>query len=156
MERYLTQPLCSPAMAHIIDLASCDDGSPDMLVPTERVCRPLAGVKHQLYHPALPTLRRMDMDTVKCLLPDEHCQSSTYCSKGQAMSPPAAKSLLFAFGARVPGKTEILEEKAWGQVGDKRMREASPALYFLLGRSSKVWPLLPEQKNGDRDRACLP
>ncbi|CAO2610403.1 Testis, prostate and placenta-expressed protein [Lemmus lemmus] len=74
-------------MARIIDVVPWDDGSahvyasPAILLPLERVRHPLAGVKHQLYHPALPTLRRMDMDSVKGCLPDEHSQSSTYCSK---------------------------------------------------------------------------
>ncbi|OBS75229.1 hypothetical protein A6R68_14226 [Neotoma lepida] len=74
-------------MARIIDLEPWDDGSahmyvsPAILLPIERVRNPLAGVKHQLYHPLLPTLRRMDMDTVKGCLPDEHSQSSTYLSK---------------------------------------------------------------------------
>lgn len=76
-------------MARIIDLVPWDDGSthvyasPAILLPMERQRHPLAGVKQQLYHPALPTLRRMDMDTVRACLPDEHCQSSTYCRKGQ-------------------------------------------------------------------------
>lgn len=75
-------------MARIIDVVPWEDGSahvyasPAILLPLERVRNPLAGVKHQLYHPALPTLRRMDMDTVKGYLSDEHSQSSTYCSKG--------------------------------------------------------------------------
>ncbi|XP_049999361.1 sperm microtubule inner protein 8 isoform X1 [Alexandromys fortis] len=74
-------------MAQIIDVVPWEDGSahvyasPAILLPLERVRNPLAGVKHQLYHPALPTLRRMDMDTVKGCLSDEHSQSSTYCSK---------------------------------------------------------------------------
>ncbi|XP_021076366.1 testis, prostate and placenta-expressed protein isoform X3 [Mus pahari] len=75
------------AMARIIDLVPWDEcsahlyASPAVLLPLERVRHPLAGVKHQLYHPALPSLRRMDMDTVKGCLSDEHCQSSTYFSK---------------------------------------------------------------------------
>ncbi|XP_034378059.1 sperm microtubule inner protein 8 [Arvicanthis niloticus] len=74
-------------MARIIDLVPWDEcsahlyASPAVLLPLERVRRPLAGVKHQLYNPALPSLRRMDMDTVKGCLSDEHCQSSTYYSK---------------------------------------------------------------------------
>lgn len=118
MEGHLTQPLFSAAMARIIDLVPWDEcsahmyASPAVLLPLERVRRPLAGVKHQLYHPGLPSLRRMDMDTVKGCLSDEHCQSSTYYSKGQAMSPAAAKGLQFASGAGVAGKMEVLEEAA--------------------------------------------
>lgn len=96
-EGHLTPPLSSPAMARIIDLVPWDEcsahlyASPAVLLPLERVRRPLAGVKQQLYHPALPSLRRMDMDTVKGCLSDEHCQSSTYYSKGQAVSLPAVR-----------------------------------------------------------------
>lgn len=102
-------------MARIIDMVPWDEcsahlyGSPAILIPLERVRRPLAGVKHQLYHPGLPSLRRMDMDSVKGCLSDEHCQSSTYYTKGRGMSPATPKGLLFAFGARVAGKMEVLE-----------------------------------------------
>lgn len=105
-------------MAQIIDLVPWDEcsahlyASPAVLLPLERVRHPLAGVKHQLYHPALPSLRRMDMDTVKGCLSDEHCQSSTYFSKGQAVSPPAAKGVLLALGVRVAGKMEVMVENA--------------------------------------------
>ncbi|XP_025303773.3 testis, prostate and placenta-expressed protein isoform X1 [Canis lupus dingo] len=81
---------CRPAMARIIDLVPWDDGSthmyasPAILLPVERTCNQLAGVKQQLYHPALPSLRRMDMDSVRACLSDEHCQSTTYCRKGPA------------------------------------------------------------------------
>ncbi|XP_076989756.1 sperm microtubule inner protein 8 isoform X2 [Tamandua tetradactyla] len=76
-------------MARIIDLVPWDDGSthvhasPAILLPVERQRNMLAGVKQQLYHPALPTLRRMDMDTVKACLPDQHCRSSTCCRKDE-------------------------------------------------------------------------
>ncbi|XP_020020234.1 sperm microtubule inner protein 8 [Castor canadensis] len=76
-------------MARIIDLVPWEDGcahlytSPAVLLPLERQCNQLASVKQQLYHPALPTLRRMDMDTVKACLSDEHCQSTTYCRKDE-------------------------------------------------------------------------
>ena len=43
----------------------------------------LAGVKFELYHPALPTLRRMDMDTVSHRLPTEHSRTTTNCKRGQ-------------------------------------------------------------------------
>ncbi|KAL4685858.1 hypothetical protein H8959_001455 [Pygathrix nigripes] len=77
------------AMARIINLVPWDDGSthvyasPAILLPVERQRNQLAGVKQQLYHPALPTLRHMDRDTVKACLPDEHCQSATYCRKDE-------------------------------------------------------------------------
>ncbi|XP_006148507.1 testis, prostate and placenta-expressed protein isoform X3 [Tupaia chinensis] len=76
-------------MARIIDLVPWEDGcahvyaSPAILLPVERPRNQLASVKQQLYHPALPTLRRMDMDTVKACLSDEHCQSTTYCRRDE-------------------------------------------------------------------------
>ncbi|XP_027713711.1 testis, prostate and placenta-expressed protein [Vombatus ursinus] len=77
-----------PAMARIIDLVPWSDNSieasvsPAIMFPTPPRRNMLPGVKQQLYHPYLPTLRQMDMDTVMAKLPDEHCQSSTYCCKG--------------------------------------------------------------------------
>ncbi|XP_068943693.1 sperm microtubule inner protein 8 [Petaurus breviceps papuanus] len=75
-------------MAQIIDLVPWSDNSteayatPAIMFPIPPKKNMLPGVKQQLYHPYLPTLRRMDMDTVIAKLPDEHCQSSTFCSKG--------------------------------------------------------------------------
>uniref|UniRef100_A0A673UTQ5 Testis, prostate and placenta expressed n=2 Tax=Suricata suricatta TaxID=37032 RepID=A0A673UTQ5_SURSU len=74
-------------MARIIDLVPWEDGSthvyvsPAILLPMEPTRNQLAGVKRQLYHPALPSLRRMDMDSVRACLSDEHCRSTTYCHK---------------------------------------------------------------------------
>ncbi|XP_075851796.1 sperm microtubule inner protein 8 isoform X1 [Microcebus murinus] len=77
-------------MARIFDLEPWDKGCthlctrpaiPLSLEPRRR--RQLAGVKQQLYNPALPSLRRMDIDTVKGCLPDEHCQTTTYCRKDE-------------------------------------------------------------------------
>ncbi|XP_075392821.1 sperm microtubule inner protein 8 [Tenrec ecaudatus] len=76
-------------MAQIVDLVPWDDSCsftyacPAILLPVEPQRHSLASVKHQLYHPALPSLRRMDMDNVRACLSDEHCQSSTYCSKDE-------------------------------------------------------------------------
>lgn len=127
------QPLCSAAMARIIDVVPWEDGSahvyasPAILLPLERVRNPLAGVKHQLYHPALPTLRRMDMDTVKGYLSDEHSQSSTYCSKGQATSPPAtAQGSAVCLWSKGGSQDGDLGGKGLGQVADEKMMEASP------------------------------
>lgn len=53
-------------------------------VVTDRVLmerRQLASVKHQMYHPRLPSLRRMDMDTVIHRLSTEHARHTTYCTK---------------------------------------------------------------------------
>ena len=42
----------------------------------------LASVKHELYHPHLPTLRRMDMDDTTHRLSTEHSRTTTTCSRG--------------------------------------------------------------------------
>ena len=42
----------------------------------------LSGLKFELYHPRLPTLRRMDMDTVCHKLPIEHSRTTTTCTRG--------------------------------------------------------------------------
>ena len=42
----------------------------------------LASVKTGLFHPRLPTFRRMDMDTAGHKLPDEHCRTTTSCGPG--------------------------------------------------------------------------
>jgi len=39
----------------------------------------LAAVKEGLFHPSLPTFRRMDMDTAGHKLPDTHCRTTTTC-----------------------------------------------------------------------------
>ncbi|XP_062818009.1 sperm microtubule inner protein 8 isoform X2 [Anolis carolinensis] len=74
-------------MAQVLDLVPWPpDGapvfaSPGVLVPLEPRKAMLAGVKSQIYHPALPSLRRMDMDTVANRLTDEHSRTTTYCTK---------------------------------------------------------------------------
>lgn len=75
-------------MAQILDLVPWPkDGHnicaiPAVLLPVEPRTSRLAGVKDRLYHPALPTLRQMDMDTAMNKLPDEHSQTATACTKG--------------------------------------------------------------------------
>ena len=44
----------------------------------------LATVKEGLYHPSLPTFRRMDMDTAAHRLPDEHCRTTTSATPSNA------------------------------------------------------------------------
>lgn len=43
----------------------------------------LPAVKECLYHPQLPTFRRMDIDTAAHKLPDEHCRTTTRCKNGK-------------------------------------------------------------------------
>ncbi|XP_044515291.1 testis, prostate and placenta-expressed protein [Gracilinanus agilis] len=74
-------------MARVIDLVPWNDKcvetfvSPAIMFPVIPQKNMLPGVKQQLYHPYLPTLRRMDMDSVIGKLPEQHCRSSTYCNK---------------------------------------------------------------------------
>uniref|UniRef100_A0A6J0TY92 Sperm microtubule inner protein 8 n=1 Tax=Pogona vitticeps TaxID=103695 RepID=A0A6J0TY92_9SAUR len=75
------------AMAQTLDLVPWPPdenpvyASPAVLIPLEPRRVMLAGVKDHLYHPFLPTLRRMDMDTVANKLTDEHSRTATCCSK---------------------------------------------------------------------------
>lgn len=39
----------------------------------------LALLQEGMFHPKLPSLRRMDMDTTTQKLPDEHCRTTTSC-----------------------------------------------------------------------------
>lgn len=88
-------------MAHITDLVPWDCSStqmytsPAFLLPIEHQRHSLAGVKQNLYYPNLPSLRRMDMDSVKGCLSNEHSRSSTFCTKGQA---PSCTSTFGPFG----------------------------------------------------------
>lgn len=76
------------AMAQALDLvpwppdASPLYAAPAVLIPLEAKKTMLAGVKADLYHPCLPTLRRMDMDSVANRLTDQHSRTSTMCCKG--------------------------------------------------------------------------
>lgn len=116
-------------MARIIDLVPWEDGnthvyaSPAILLPVERTRNQLAGVKRQLYHPALPSLRRMDMDSVRACLSDEHCRSTTYCRKGQAVQLPLVRRPLWASG-------EGVGEPCWRarpSVAHGSVKKASPS-----------------------------
>ncbi|XP_038610302.1 testis, prostate and placenta-expressed protein isoform X2 [Tachyglossus aculeatus] len=75
-------------MAQIIDLASLDGGPAQAAsaraveLPEGRKRVMLAGVKSQIYHPSLPTLRQMDIDSANSRLPDEHCRTTTFLTKG--------------------------------------------------------------------------
>uniref|UniRef100_A0A8D0GIC7 Sperm microtubule inner protein 8 n=1 Tax=Sphenodon punctatus TaxID=8508 RepID=A0A8D0GIC7_SPHPU len=75
-------------MAQIVDLVPWphDDHpvytAPAVLLPLDPRTVMLAGVKDRLYHPFLPTLRRMDMDTAANRLSDQHSRTATACTKG--------------------------------------------------------------------------
>ncbi|CAM5150296.1 unnamed protein product [Eretmochelys imbricata] len=74
-------------MAQVIDLVPWpEDGhrvytAPAVLLPLDPRKVMLAGVKDRLFHPDLPTLRRMDMDSAGNKLPDEHSRTITACTK---------------------------------------------------------------------------
>jgi len=46
----------------------------------------LASVKEGLYHPMLPTFRRMDMDTAMHKLPEEHSRTTTPLTRSKEKS----------------------------------------------------------------------
>ena len=46
----------------------------------------LAAVKEDIFHPSLPTFRRMDMDNNRRMLADEHCRSTTTCGPGKILA----------------------------------------------------------------------
>ncbi|XP_006878982.1 PREDICTED: testis, prostate and placenta-expressed protein [Elephantulus edwardii] len=126
-------------MARLVDLVPWDDGSthvqatPAILIPAEPKRCMLAGVKWQLYHPALPTLRRMDMDTVRGCLSDEHSQSSTYCCKDEFDN--AYFTLL-----GVPNKPlQCLDITATGQKFRHRYREER-LVPIVPGINQVNWP----------------
>lgn len=136
-------------MARILDLVPWEDGSthvyasPAILLPMGRQRNQLAGVKQQLYHPALPSLRRMDMDSVRACLSDEHCQSTTYCCKGQATWPPLA----WPFWALGDG-TGGLERDLRGRSHEWQVKELKglvPALLLPAWETSMPEPLFPYQ-----------
>ena len=43
----------------------------------------LPAVKESLYHPKLPTFRKMDIDTAAHKLPDEHCRTTSMLEGGK-------------------------------------------------------------------------
>lgn len=51
----------------------------------------LASVKEGLYHPMLPTFRRMDMDTAVHRLPEEHSRTTTPLHQGTKRSRASCK-----------------------------------------------------------------
>ena len=77
---------CIYALCACVRLGFLDDEMAAAVVSFYHRDRPssvkLASVKHELYHPLLPTLRRMDMDDVVKRLPHEHTRTSTPCYRG--------------------------------------------------------------------------
>ena len=75
--RWMLSPTVQTVFVHSLDLAMA---AVNMRRPRSVK---LAGVKHEIYHPSLPTLRKMDMDNVTCKLPDEHARTTTPCTHGK-------------------------------------------------------------------------
>ena len=73
-----SHPICS-----FLPLEFTSSGMSKMAMRYERPSSvKLASVKHELYHPHLPTLRRMDMDDTTHRLSTEHSRTTTTCSRG--------------------------------------------------------------------------
>ena len=58
----------------------------------------LPAVKECLYHPNLPTFRRMDIDTAAHKLPDEHCRTTSIYESGTGKL-----CMLFLFNPKASG-----------------------------------------------------
>uniref|UniRef100_A0A8C4XZU5 Sperm microtubule inner protein 8 n=1 Tax=Gopherus evgoodei TaxID=1825980 RepID=A0A8C4XZU5_9SAUR len=100
-------------MAQVIDLVPWpEDGhpvytAPGVLLPLDPKKVMLAGVKDRLFHPDLPTLRQMDMDSAGNKLPDEHSRTTTVCTKEDFAN--ASFTLVGVPNKRLPslGMTEL-------------------------------------------------
>ncbi|KAG8143832.1 hypothetical protein E2320_000982 [Naja naja] len=120
-------------MAQALDLipwppdASPVYAAPAVLIPLEPKKSMLAGVKEHIYHPCLPTLRRMDMDTMVNRLTDQHCRTSTTCSKG--ISPPAKLS-----GSRTRGMSELVRRSLAGRSRAGKLAPLPPST------NQEEWP----------------
>ncbi|BFZ14172.1 hypothetical protein BsWGS_17211 [Bradybaena similaris] len=106
----------------------------------------LAGVKHQIYHPSLPTFRAMDRDEMLHKLANDHCRTTTSCTRGEfeeaTMNPlkPAALRLhcidITETGRHVQRMYQSMEDiqnnvQRWSQYRDKvpcMARQRRPAL----------------------------
>ncbi|XP_019361452.1 PREDICTED: testis, prostate and placenta-expressed protein [Gavialis gangeticus] len=126
-------------MAQILDLVPWPkDGHhigaiPAVLLPVEPRTSRLAGVKDRLYHPALPTLRQMDMDTAMNKLPDEHSRTATACTKEDFNN--STFTLVGVPNMRLPslGMTEL----GRSLTAKYQARKMAP---FLPGTSQDEWP----------------
>ncbi|ELU02034.1 hypothetical protein CAPTEDRAFT_167084 [Capitella teleta] len=111
----------------------------------------LAAVKSGLFHPNLPSFRRMDMDTARHRLPEEHCRTSTSCgpedfkwATTSVMAPPA--NGLHCADITETGKTlhkyySAPEELRNTQVDWHEFLQRCPERYKIR------LPELPENKN---------
>ncbi|NP_001159945.1 testis, prostate and placenta expressed [Saccoglossus kowalevskii] len=88
----------------------------------------LSAVKEGMYHPKIPTFRRMDMDTAAHKLPEEHCRTTTTCGPGDFKN---ANITLFRSPARSLSCTRITET-------GRSLREIYPPSNFQLSTSRPV------------------
>ncbi|XP_062997191.1 sperm microtubule inner protein 8 [Elgaria multicarinata webbii] len=105
--------------------------APAVLIPVEPKRVMLSGVKGHLYHPSLPTLRRMDMDTVANRLTDEHSRTTTYHSKEDFEN--ATFTLAGVPNPRLPS------------LGMTELGKSLTAKY----RAGKMAPLMPSANQGE-------
>ncbi|RMX59206.1 hypothetical protein pdam_00007732 [Pocillopora damicornis] len=86
----------------------------------------LASVKEGLYHPMLPTFRRMDMDTAVHKLPEEHSRTTTpltredFESRTITLFRPAEKSLS---GTRITETGRQLQSTSYQPIESGGMAE---------------------------------
>ncbi|KAG8437285.1 hypothetical protein GDO86_008113 [Hymenochirus boettgeri] len=92
----------------------------------------LAGVKHTLYHPSQPTLRRMEMDSVGHKLSEEHSRTSTPCTRENFRN--ATSTLFAAPDLHLPS----LAITATGQQISKRY-SADTMASLLPGKGKEEW-----------------
>ncbi|XP_070616736.1 sperm microtubule inner protein 8 isoform X2 [Erythrolamprus reginae] len=126
-------------MAQALDLvpwppdASPVYAAPAVLIPLEPRKTMLAGVKDNLYHPCLPTLRRMDMDTVANRLTDQHSRTSTTCCKEDFQRATFTVGGMPSMSVPSPGMSE-LRRSLVGQYRAGKLAPLPPSI------NQEEWP----------------
>ncbi|XP_076449301.1 sperm microtubule inner protein 8-like [Babylonia areolata] len=111
----------------------------------------LAAVKEGMFHPNLPTFRRMDMDTARHLLPDEHSRTTTTCGP---VDFSRAKTTGFAPAPQKLSSLNITDQgrahhKLYSSPDDfkKARQEFSEFLNSSPGKPEVKLPELPNKKD---------
>lgn len=129
----------------------------------------LSAVKEDLYHPRLPTLRRMDMDDVGHKLPEAHSRTTTSCgprdfgsATGTNITPPdpplapvsimQGGRLIERYEAAVANHVSIPTE------GDPDLRFSHYAVRYLKPDVTKSWryTLVQEPRLDQHGRRPMP